>query len=699
VTPTAVNQAIDQPFLFTPSLAAGEPGRAAPSSTATTGDPLVNEARREIAEIVREVAQAVRSERSKPEFLAFLVDRILRAMAAEGVVMWHRAIGSDDIRVHPSETFEVVARLGNITDQSTPSLVQDVHQNLLSAIAAEQQPVVVPATPGANGPDLVANPTDFPVAVVPIQSDPSEQAWAYVLQVFLEPGCGASTQRGYLRFVAQMADLAGEFLRIDGFRRLRQGQSLANRVDEAIVRLHAMLALPSLEAATVDQAADLFGFDRVGLCDVDHQTANLVAVSHVDAIDRRSPAAEQIRVAALCPIDPHGCWFPTDVPASDDGDDLFVAAVIAPEPSSPMRLVCLQRHATPVQIEALIPGLRRYLQHADLARQHASQLTSIPGGRFWANRFLRHSTVQPGSRRRVRRAMMVAVGLMVGFLAMLPFPLVVMSTATIRPADVQTISASREALVDQIHVEHGQWVNPGDTLLTLVDIELQQQIANLIGQRAILEQQQARWTHAIVSASASMAGDHDHHQSEQRLVAEEIRAIDQQLALLRTVESSLIIRADRRGTVNAWRLEERLQNRPLRRGDHLLQVVAAESPWWVDAQVPQHRISHVETALGERLTASVALMARPHESQVAALVRLGPAFRNETDGQAATLVVLRMEHDALDTQTTFRDANVQSGAPAQVTFRCGTAPLAYVLFQDVIRTLQSTVRLYFGGQA
>ena len=94
----------------------------------------------------------------------------------------------------------------------------------------------------------------------------TERDGGYLLEVFLEPECGVATQRGYLRFVAQMADLAGEFLRADQLRRLRRGRELAANVDQAVATLHKIEQRKKLEAAIVDLAADMFGFDRVGLC-------------------------------------------------------------------------------------------------------------------------------------------------------------------------------------------------------------------------------------------------------------------------------------------------------------------------------------------------------------------------------------------------------------------------------------------------
>ena len=67
------------------------------------------------------------------------------------------------------------------------------------------------------------------------------------------------------------------------------------------------------------------------------------------------------------------------------------------------------------------------------------------------------------------------------------------------------------------------------------------------------------------------------------------------------------------------------------------------------------------------------------------------------DGEPSTVAVLKMEHDTFDVDTTFRDANVQSGAPAQVSFRCGTVPASYLLFRDLIRTVRSAFGLYVGG--
>ncbi len=661
--------AANQPFVFTPGA----------SPVAATGaDPLVNETRREIAEIVREVAMAVRSDRTAEEFLALLVDRILRAMAAEGVIVWQRDTS-------PASTYRCARRLGRITDQSIPAESIATHARMLIEVAEESQPVVVPATPGATDGDVPANPMEVPVAVVPIACEPSPSGAEYLLEVFLEPDCGVATQRGYLRFVAQMADLAGEFLRADQLRCLRRGQSLARAVDTAIAQLHDLHERKQIEPAIADAAAELFGFDRVALCTAG-PPVTICAVNHVNTIDTKSPAAQQIRDAAAIELDDDQCiWF-EEPPSHLEHAELRCRAVIG---SASRRLVCLQlADAGPVSRECR-SELIRYMHHAEIALRNVSRLDSIPGGRWIA---AISPCVETSAGRTWRRILGVAVlVLLLGVIAFFPVPLVVYSPATVRPAVVQRLTAPRDAIVDEIHVHHGQEVARGQILMSMIDRDLEEQITALVGQRAVLLQQRTRSTDPRVDRSGQS-------HLERGLIAEQIRSIDDQLAVLEHARESLVIRAGRGGIVDAWQVDERLQSRPLRRGDPLMQVVAKDSTWVAEARVPQKRISHVQNGdANEELSVRISLDSNPNQSFGASLLKIGPAVVNKQDTMTTTAVLLRLSSDASASIASDQGAGHQSGAPARVMFHCGTTPAAYLLFQDLIRSLRGTLSLYFSS--
>ena len=446
-----------------------------------TAESLVQETRREIAEIVREVAVEARSERPTGEFAALLADRVLRAMAAEGVVVW--------VRDEDGDLFRPLTRLGRITDQAITGESIDVHQAMLVEVAAERHPVVVPPTPGAVDAEVPGNPTEVPAAVVPIEHDPTQRV-NHLLEVFLEPEGGIATQRGYLRFAAQMGDLAGEYFRSAQLRKFRYSNRISSRVDQAIHRIHRYSDPRQVEAAIVDAAADVFGFDRVGLCMIDSPHTKLAAVSHINKIDQRSEGARQLRSAAEADLDDGVGWI-TDV-ANDSRLQPLGVVVAADEDSDAMRLVGIGGDATTENQEEL----KRFAQHASVALRNACRIEAIPGGKVLSA--LAPTLSTSGLRWWLRPIFTCCVLTMLIIIALFPVPLHVISPATIHPSSVQQLTAPRDAIVQTIHVNHGQSVNKGQPILTLFDPDLEQDITNLIGRRAVLQQKLARWNELLV---------------------------------------------------------------------------------------------------------------------------------------------------------------------------------------------------------
>ena len=291
---------VQEPFVFRPT--AGHARRRG-------GDPLVDQTRREISQIVREIASLTKQNVPADQFLSLLCDRTLRAMAAEGIVIWKRTQGdqqrdgsSNDSNGPLAKPFQPVARLGCITDQVIPTPSLAAHQCLLREVVAEAVPVVVPATPSAVEPDVPANPMEYPAAVVPIAMlstfEGAFEATQYIIEVFLEPVGGVSTQRGYLRFLAQIADLAGEFLRADQLRELVAARQLNERVESAIETFRCFDKADPYRAHVVDTIAGLFNVDRVAWCDLSRKSP-LVAVSFTDHFDPTSDAAQSILSEAM----------------------------------------------------------------------------------------------------------------------------------------------------------------------------------------------------------------------------------------------------------------------------------------------------------------------------------------------------------------------------------------------------------------
>ncbi|MGB7346917.1 MAG: HlyD family efflux transporter periplasmic adaptor subunit [Pirellulaceae bacterium] len=689
----------NQPFTFRPAVVtAGAAGGSSASLTAGAAtDTLVRDTHREITEIIRDVAVAARSDRTIGQFSSLLVDHILRAMAAEGVVIWHRDCAERD------SAFEPIQRSGRVTDRTISPECIATHQAMLVEVAREAIPVVVPATPSASESTVPANPTEVPAAVVPIESDTSSGKIEYLIEVFLEPDGGVTTQRGYLRFVIQMADLAGEFLRAAELRRLKRSTTISQRVDTAVTHLHGSTRREQVQAAIVDTAAELFEFNRVALCIIDTPHTNLVAVSHVNKIDYRSDGARYLlSVADVDLVDRVG--------QVDNEVENTQTLIVAPtDENSTLRLVAISEHMTSTED---ITQLRRFVDHASVSLRNASQFDAIPGGRLLASLA---PALQSGQVQWWMRPIFTACVLTMLIIgAMIPVPMYVHSPATIRPADVQRLSAPRDAMVQQLHVQHGDTVFRGDALVTLSDPELERQITQLMGRLAVLSKERATGEKMLMEATWR-----DQDQGQQSLTEAEIMAIDLELAQLKQIKASLVIRADRSGTVDAWRMQERLDGRPLLRGDPLMRIVATDSPWVVDVLVPQNRIAHVREAIkDETLDVQVALESTPDRRWSAKLQAIGPTAMQNDTGSRANSIRLTMndaiigsflqpessanrdptalDSDLASASTSASAISWATDAPAKAMFHCGHRPAAYLLFQDVIAAVRSSAGLYLG---
>ena len=642
--------------------------------------------------------------------------------------------------------------MGRVTDLSIPESGRVPHERMLAEIGGEGAAAVVPATPGATDPDQPANPTESSAAVVPIVLHDMDAPADYLLEVFLEPEGGVATQRGYLRFAAQMADLAGEFLRADRTRMLRAEATVLRDVDGAALRFHSLGDRGQIETALVDAASDVLGFARVGLCVTDRQRTRLVAVSHVETIRHDSDAAEQLRRAASARLDFDGVvWSEEESSAAppvagsqaepdshSETDSLAetgslagtgllagtssdrrngsaaevgegtlrVAAVTGPSADSAWRLVCLEHSESPVPEASCREGLIRLVRHAELAASRLAAWESIPGGR-WLAGFVASSASGrrqqlAGHRHRRRFVWGILLATLIG-VAAVPIPRIVTAPATLRPTDVQVLCAHRDAVVAAVHVAHGDRVVTDQKLITLRDPDLDERIAALEGRRSVLEQQRARWTEAMLGGSdasgdvgrvrgAGRPSDRlEELVGQQRLATEEIRSVDRQLEIMGRIRESLVLRADRAGQIDGWRLNDRLRGRPLRRGEPLLSVIAVGTEWIAEAEVAENRVARLEP----NAEATITLSADPDRMWKASLERIGPAIVGSEDGTPANVVRLRVAppDEPIDGERSI-GLGSDDGIPVVARFDCGRAPIVSLLFQDTIRSARGWMHSY-----
>lgn len=697
-------------------------------------DALVLETKREIRRLVQEIAALCHSRLPAGQFWPRFLADVGTAMAADGGILWQRRAGDWISIAHhgPIDRRLLVNPTPIGPGKAAPR--PNCHELMICEVAHGGGPVIVPPggaweTPAgeATAEKSTAaaepgNPTESLAAVVPIPVDPDEPV-EWMIELFLPLGGGPATHRGYLRFAAQMADLAADYLRRERLREARWRADQASRMHETIVTLYRSGDRQTAEQRIVDAAAKIFAAERVSLVSRRNHRWTVVAVSGVEQIDPALPAVQAIREIAAEVTGPVGF-----IPAESDAEEskapspetqppeqastastvgngadpeassgaLTLRGVAIVDAEEDTRLVVEDRALVDVDLDQL-QHWSLFLTHAELVLRHCERLRAA-GLRGWLQPSRYGVRVRFG---RSLTAAAVAVGIVV--LGALPVPMVVTAEARLEPRQVQILYAPRDAVVAEMWIEHGDQVQTGDALLRLVDSELDRSLNALLGRRAVLTERAAELRARLVSRTVNDADEAERLQTEQRVTSEELRSVAAELVVLEEERERLVLRSDRSGLVDAWQIRERLANRPVRRGQSLFRIVAPDGGWLIEADVPQNRLDHVIASEQNGPTrGEVVLTAFPDRAVSGQLEKIGPAAWMPGGGQSpASLAAATPSMGAEPTGTVTFSVDpddlplLQAGAPAKIGIDCGYRPLAYVACQDLVRTVVGWLRLYW----
>ncbi len=240
------------------------------SGVAALDTPQLTQTKLEIRAIVAEIAQLSATLIPSQEFFSAILPRICTAMGATSAAVWqldqtsaaasHWGTGTNSVR--PSEVANPSdSPRGPIAHYRLPSILnphaagtdalteaaqqaQRNHQRILDCVAEEGAPILVPPNSVRVTVERPTNPLDECLLIVPIKID---QQSTILLEVIQPASGGPAAQRGYLRFVAQMADLVADFLR-----RARL-QEYAERSKYVLDLQDSLIAIAAAEETTTKQ--------------------------------------------------------------------------------------------------------------------------------------------------------------------------------------------------------------------------------------------------------------------------------------------------------------------------------------------------------------------------------------------------------------------------------------------------------------
>ncbi|MDQ3331610.1 MAG: HlyD family efflux transporter periplasmic adaptor subunit, partial [Planctomycetota bacterium] len=518
----------------------------------------------------------------------------------------------------------------------------------------------------------------------------------------LSLGANAADDRGLLTEVARsFAELAGEFFESRELDLLRRQALHWRRLEAFVAAIHRSRETGPTAYAIVNEGRLVTGCDRLSV--TVGRGRKVAAVSGVEAPDKRSDAVVCIgELAAAAVASGQSRW---SLRTENDGvvPPRLARAWDACQASSGVKRAqiavlsdSLDARGRPIgtlvaewfdEAQTTGPGIDAIADHAQSALANAVHATPGPIGR------VTRAVSRPSRLRSLPRTLIVAfiLAAAVAALCLWPAEFSVDARGQLRPAVQREVFAPRDGVVRELNVRHGHAVTVGNALLVLtdpsLDLDLEQVLGDLRTARQRLISVQAARTTApgsgrpadrAVNRSGQLAG-------EEKEIEERLAGLEKQLQILERERDALTVVSPIDGIVLTWETADRLDGRPVRRGQRLLTVAQPEGDWLLELFVPDRRIGHVLDAHDEF-----------EELKIDYLIATDPAVTHHETLETIALSTERHDGTEPSVRVTARLnradlGDLRPGSTVVGKIRCGRRSIGYVWFHDLFESIRTHV--------
>ena len=682
------------------------------STEQTPLDPnLIEQTKHQIRLLVNEISQLAKSDVAPEEFYGEFLPRVVTALAATGGAMWV-AEGPGRLtlgyQINLQET-----RLRNSEED------QIRHGRLLHRILTTGEGALVPPRSRAADDEQRGNPTDFLLVLAPLKA---AEDTVGVVEVFQRPNTRPATQKGYLRFLIEMCERAGEFFKTHQLRHFTDRQVLWTQLEELTRNIHASLDPRDVAYTIANDGRRLIECDRVSVAIRKGRRCHIEAVSGQDMINKRSNTIRMLeRLATVVVASEEPVWYTGDTrdfpPQVEDAMQEYVDE----SHSKTVAVLPLQRvvpneeeEDDPDKREAPEPPIgaliveqiedsripEKMVQRVDVVCEHSS--VAMANALEHNNLFLMPVWRTLGKSRWLIKARTLpwtvsvtgGILLLLIFLVAMPWPFKMRAKGRMVPVEQRDVFARMPGVVQALYVGHDDEVEKGQLLAQMEYTELDVSIKNNLSQ---VEETQAeiRSIEEVLRQQGGQLSPVDRLTYENRLVTAELRL--QSLLdigeLYDRQKQDLEVRSPAKGLVITWKAEDRLFTRPVQIGEVLMRVANPDGPWYVEVLMPDSKMGPINRAYQEAkekeedLIVEFVLMSDTGKTHKGKVIEIGASA--ETRGDEGNVVPIKVEITDEVRANLPRMLRPQIEVNAKVD--CGRRPVGYVLFYDLIAFLQGKV--------
>ena len=674
---------------------------------------LVDKTRSQIRELVQEVHQLANEAATEDEFYEGFLTRIVTALASVGGAIWTHDPRSKSIDLKNHINLKQ-------TSLNENPVAQETHSNLIRKVCDRNEATTIPPDTASTSSNQAGNPTDFLLVIAPIKVDGETVG---LVEIFQRPGAGPSTQRGYLRFLLQMCEVASEFQANLRMRSYQQKERMWGQLEKFVHLIHRKLDVNEAVYAIANEGRRLIECDRVSVGLMQGRRCQIKVVSGLDAIERRSEQVKTLnRLVTAVVQGKKPLWYEGDtenlppriekrirdhveksharmvavIPLVDSAEqrldeDLFRESKPRAQEKPVGALVIEQLNECSVAADVK-DRIELVASHAQTSLVNSIDHQSIFLMPLW--RMIGKSLRQfHGDRLFRTTSVAIVVAALISFLCLFPWPFTLGANGTLVPSQQREIYAQLDGLLTEINVSNtgDTVVGEGDVLATMVSSALDMKIGDIEGQIA-----QAKNERRIAEAGKTSGDDVDQRETyafQYARADQKIANLQNELNVQLRDRELLKVRAPIDGRVVNWQARQNLIRRPVRYGQHLMTIVPEDTQWLIELEMPERKLAHLTRAMdksaGDFVKVSIALVSLPGKEFEGELLSVDQKLDVYSDEGNAALVRVRFPNDEVPAEL------LRSGTRVTGKVDCGTQSIGYALFYELIETVQSKWQFWF----
>ena len=694
------------------------------SSEQAVNADTIEQTKQQIRGLVSEIAQLSKSDLDADEYFAAFLQKVVSALAAIGGAVW---ILREGRRLELAYQIRMSETLLDAESQEASR-----HFGLLSQIIGSGEPALVPPQSGVGEDQTAGNPTNSLLVLVPLRGDNQVEG---VVEVFQRSDAQPVTQRGYLKFVIQMCELAGEWLKTRKLRQISDRHSLWAQADHFSRMVHETLDLRETAYTVVNEGRRMIGCDRVSVGVMRGRKCTIEAVSGQDAIENRSNIVNFLgQLATRVVATGESLWYDgstEDLPpqverALDTYIDeshtkmMAVLPLRRPKRSHEVRQTVTgeadeeSNEANEIvgvlvveQIESNLPE-ELLRSRTDLVYEHSARAltnsvdhSSIPLMPVW------RAVGKMGWMIRARslpKSVIILAALLVVIVSLFVIrkDFNIESRGALQPVVKKDVFVPVDGTVIKVYVEDQKKVKAGDPLVDLRNPELEVQFQEVLGQIQTKQKRLSSVVTALLKKSSLSEVERTQLGGEKLELLQQLETLGDQRDVLEEKRDMLKICAPIDGQIMMdWDVQKSLLRRPVTTGQVLMSVADPAGDWELELYMRESRVGHVRTARNDKQwrdiepepgkqvpgkSVTFILATNPGADLAGAIKEIKDATEVHPEEGVINKIKVGIERKAI--------GNPHPGATVTADVYCGRSSVAYAWFHEAWEWVQARIIFY-----